>query len=101
MGRDCERLVTLTCSFEMCRYACTQGLYESVMGKNPSMFKGATCPVERVSWCEAVLFCNRLSEQQSLEPVYTLPEPFQNEKDWSKKVVWNKDANGYRLPTEA
>ena len=55
--------VTLSRGFEMCRYLCTQGLYEKVMGKNPSYFKGSTRPVEEVSWCDAVLFCNRLSEQ--------------------------------------
>ena len=31
-----QHRVTLTHGFEMCRYACTQGLYESAMGTNPS-----------------------------------------------------------------
>ena len=93
--------VTLTKGFRMCMYLCTQGLYESVMGNNPSTFKGSTRPVEEVSWCDAVLFCNRLSTQEGLEPVYELPQPFQNDDDWSKGVKWNQEANGYRLPTEA
>ena len=38
---------------------------------------------------------------EGLEPVYVLPEPFENDNDWSKKVTWKKDANGYRLPIEA
>lgn len=93
--------VTLTKSFWMGKYPCTQDLYEVVMGKNPSDFKGSNRPVENVSWCDAVLFCNKLSEMEGLEPVYVLPEPFENDDDWSKKVKWKKDANGYRLPTEA
>ena len=93
--------VTLTKSFWMGKYPCTQGLYESVMGANPSNFEGSTRPVEKVSWCDAVLFCNKLSELEGLEPVYVLPQPFKNDDDWSKKVKWKKDANGYRLPTEA
>ena len=83
------------------RYVCTQGLYEAVMGENPSEFTDATRPVENVSWCDAVLFCNKLSELEGLEPCYELPEPFENDEEWSKKVRWKKDANGYRLPTEA
>ena len=103
-ARDSEKPrheVTLTQNVEMCVYECTQGLYESVMGTNPSLFKGSILPVENVSWCDAVLFCNKLSEMEGLEPVYVLPQPFSNDDDWSKKVKWNQNANGYRLPTEA
>ena len=101
---DCEKprhQVTLTRGFEMCTYLCTQALYESVMGTNPSGLKGATRPVEDVSWCDAVLFCNKLSVLQGLRPVYILSETVQNDDDWSMNVVWKKEANGYRLPTEA
>ena len=96
-----QHKVTLTKGMLVCKYACTQGLYEKVMSENPSDFKGSTKPVENVSWCDAVLFCNKLSEMEGLEPVYVLPEPFENDNDWSQKVKWNQDANGYRLPTEA
>ena len=105
--------VTLTKGMLVSKYACTQGLYEKVMGENPSDFNGSTRPVECVSWCDAVLFCNKLSELEGLEPVYVLPEGFeeacrnQSERnddtvnDLSRKVIWYQGSNGYRLPTEA
>lgn len=69
----------------------TQELYESVMDKNPSGFKEEkNLPVEQVSWYDAVEFCNRLSKQAGLEPAYSIDRSF---------VEWNRNANGYRLPT--
>ena len=46
--------VTLSRGMSVCAYACTQALYEKVMGKNPSHHKGSARPVEEVSWCDAV-----------------------------------------------
>ncbi|MEC7986327.1 MAG: formylglycine-generating enzyme family protein [Myxococcota bacterium] len=86
-------------AFQMGRYLCTQSLYASVMGENPSHFRGATRPVERVSWCDAILFCNKLSVREGREPCYAFSEPFENDDDWSTAVMWNREANGYRLPT--
>ena len=64
--------VKLSRGFLICKYPVTQILYDSIMGENPSDFEGSTRPVEHVSWCDAVLFCNKLSEKEGLEPVYTL-----------------------------
>jgi len=71
------------------------------MGENPSHFKGAMRPVESVSWCRVLQFCNKLSVLKGLEPCYELPLPFEEDKAWILGVRWRKDANGYRLPTEA
>jgi formylglycine-generating enzyme required for sulfatase activity len=62
--------------FWMGQYAVTQAQYEAVMGENPSRFKGAHRPVERVSWCDAVAFCDRLSAQTGRQ--YRLP----SEAEW-------------------
>lgn len=68
----------------------TQKLYESIMGKNPSVFKGENNPVENVSWYDAVEFCNLLSKKIGYEPVYTIN---------GSSVTWNENANGFRLST--
>ena len=83
--------VTLS-TFDMMNTEVPQWLYEAVMGRNPSYYKGTNKPVERVSWYDAIDFCNKLSEMQGLTPCYT-----KNGDEWE----CNFKANGYRLPTEA
>ena len=62
-------------------------------------------PAIFMNWYEAILFCNWLSRKDKLEPVYMLDEQAvrrSGEGDhFSTRVVWNKKANGYRLPTIA
>jgi formylglycine-generating enzyme required for sulfatase activity len=70
----------------------TQQQWEGIMGDNPSQSKGNNLPVERVSWYDAVKFCNAASLVDGLDPVYEIKE---------KQVTCNFKANGYRLPTEA
>lgn len=55
--------VTLTRGFYMGETQVTQAQWQAVMGENPSQFKGATQPVECVSWYDAVKFCAKLSEK--------------------------------------
>ena len=105
--------------FVMGQYEVTQQLYFAVMGKNPSGFKTGTeneepkeggLPVETVSWYDAVVFCNKLSQLMGLEPVYSKDDKTDTSQ-WgdvltSSNDEWNKiecnwNANGYRLPTEA
>lgn len=44
------------------KYPVTQELYEEVMKKNPSHFKGKHRPVEQVSWDEAQVFLKKLND---------------------------------------
>jgi formylglycine-generating enzyme required for sulfatase activity len=63
-------------AFSMGQYAVTQTQYESVMGQNPSNFKGAKRPVERVLWDDAQKFCEKLSRKTGR--TYRLP----SEAEW-------------------
>lgn len=95
MSREDEQLhqVTLTRDFFIGRYEVTQAFYEEVMGTNPSYNDVCPeCPVEMITWREALLFCNALSLKAGLQPVYTLR---------GDAVSQDLDANGYRLPLEA
>ena len=67
----------------------TQALWAAVMGENPSAFKGAQRPVERVSWGACVVFVNALSRRLGLTPAY-------DKGDNDAQLV--KGASGFRLP---
>ena len=71
-------------SFYMGKYELTQVQYQAIMrrnpfnfmGRNPSYFKGDNRPVERVSWNNAVEFCEKLSQKTGKK--YRLP----SEAEW-------------------
>ena len=123
--------VTLS-SFYIGKYEVTQEEFESLMTgnqngiePNPSTFQGDTKPpaegevqgrrpVERVSWYDAIVYCNLLSIKEGLTPCYTIKSSTdpaawgtsptstgaKDYEDW-ESVTCNFDADGYRLPTEA
>ena len=123
--------VTLS-SFWISKYEVTQEEFVSVMTgntngieANPSYFQGDTelpakgevqerRPVEKVSWYDAIVYCNLLSIKEGLTPCYTI-KSFTDPADWGtsptstgaedyddwKSVTCDFNANGYRLPTEA
>jgi formylglycine-generating enzyme required for sulfatase activity len=60
--------------------------------RNPGFAQTDDHPVVNVSWNEAVVFCNLLSEMQGLRPYYHLID---------SGTVVPQGGTGYRLPTEA
>jgi formylglycine-generating enzyme required for sulfatase activity len=108
-SNETEHSVTLT-GFKMSKHQVTQAQYEAVTGNNPSSFKSpvapetstANRPVE-MAWYDAVEFCNKLSTQEGLTPVYTITgrTPATGYPITDATVTPNWSANGYRLPTEA
>jgi len=56
--------VTLTKGFYLGKYEVTQAQYQAIMGSNPSRStKAPNCPVDRVSWADALKFCEKLAEK--------------------------------------
>ncbi|MEL6348391.1 MAG: SUMF1/EgtB/PvdO family nonheme iron enzyme [Myxococcota bacterium] len=90
------RVVQITRPFLIGRTEVTQELWKKVTGDNPSDFDacGPDCPVEQISWLDAVIFANQLSEREGLDGCYVIA---------GDRVSWPQglDCNGYRLPTEA
>ena len=65
------------------------------MGTNPSSSRGPNLPVDTVSWFDAIEYCNRRTQREGLTLAYTI-----NGTGDSRTVTWNRNVNGYRLPTE-
>ena len=97
-------------NYKMSKTEITQKFYESIMGVNPSHFKGENNPVEMVSWYDAIYFCNKLSEKCGYTPVYSVNgttdvtkwnyTPHQ-ENEIYEEITQNRSADGFRLPTDA
>ncbi|MDP3177680.1 MAG: SUMF1/EgtB/PvdO family nonheme iron enzyme, partial [Spirochaetaceae bacterium] len=91
-------------SFTISKYEITQAQYSTVIGREPSYFTGNVArPVERVTWYEAVEFCNELSRLENLDMVYTISgrTPATGYPITSASVAADWSKGGYRLPTEA
>jgi formylglycine-generating enzyme required for sulfatase activity len=54
--------VTFRKPFALAKYEVTQELYAAVTGKDPSKWRGPRNSVEKVSWHEAVAFCEKVTE---------------------------------------
>jgi len=125
--------VTLT-SFYMGKYEVTQAQWQTVMGTtiqqqqtlayndntemkeyfqpSTNYGRGDNYPMYCVSWCDALVFCNKLSILEGLTPAYRIsgstdPNTWNTNHalDWDA-AAWNAaevvaGSTGYRLPTEA
>jgi formylglycine-generating enzyme required for sulfatase activity len=59
-----QHQVTLSKGFWMLETEVTQGMWESVMGNNPSRFEGAKLPVESVSWNDCQGYVKKLNDMK-------------------------------------
>jgi formylglycine-generating enzyme required for sulfatase activity len=92
---DTVHQVTVS-AFAMQETPVTQEQYLAVMGVNPAYSVGdLTRPVETVSWYDAVLYCNALSNLSGLDTCYTYTSADASD------AVCDFAKQGYRLPTEA
>lgn len=98
-GDEVEHEVTLTRDFLLLSTEVTQSSFEAVMGYNPAFFAGCPdCAIEHVSWHEAAMFCNAMSDLARLERCYTCIAEVCSQ---SERYPSPYECPGYRLPTEA
>jgi len=102
---ETQHSVTLTIDFEIMTHEVTQAEFQALMTYNPSYYDtecGADCPVEQVSWHEALEYANRLSTQKGLARCFDCTGT-QPDFTCALKAEYAKpqDCPGYRLPTEA
>ena len=66
LDNETRHRVTLTKGFWMAKTETTQGQWESVMGDNPSQFKGMDLPVETVNWDDVQGWLGKMNERHPL-----------------------------------
>ncbi len=78
--------------FRMAVNEVTQADWRRVMGSVPSKKQQDNLPVYSITWYDAIEYCNALSRMEGLQPCYSI---------YGDDTMWDRNANGYRLPTEA
>ena len=118
------RSITITDMY-VCDHEVTRGEFKEVMGTDPSTANAydkdgnkltgdavLNNPVNCVSWYAAIAYCNKLSLKENLTPCYSVSGvtdwenleyssiPTSSNSTWDE-LTYDKEADGYRLPTEA
>jgi formylglycine-generating enzyme required for sulfatase activity len=83
----------------------TQGEYCAMTGKFVVSYNRYTAdlelPVENLTFCDAIIYCNARSASDGLQPVYSYSTPHYNgERCVGFDALWaDTSRNGYRLPS--
>ncbi|NLF43567.1 MAG: SUMF1/EgtB/PvdO family nonheme iron enzyme, partial [Bacteroidales bacterium] len=62
--KDLSKANTVEANFYLGMTEVSQKEYETLMGFNPSGFIGENLPVENLTWYDAAMYCNKLSEKE-------------------------------------
>ena len=103
----------ITRPYRMSQHEITRAQFAAMLITDPShppYSSGTDDPVQMVNWYHAIAFCNKLSIDEGLTPVYSVTGidfstltyagiPTEAHVDWNDATA-NWDADGYRLPTE-
>ena len=109
----------------VCDHEVTRGEFKELMGTDPSTASAydkdgnkltgdavLNNPVNYVNWYAAIAYCNKLSLKENLTPCYSVSGvtdwenlaysliPTSSNSTWDE-LTYDKEADGYRLPTEA
>jgi len=77
---EAQHQVTLSRGFWILETPVTQAMWESVMGDNPSCYKGARLPVENISWYDCLAYIQNLNDMSTAIPGLRLLAP--TEAEW-------------------
>ncbi|WP_179952698.1 formylglycine-generating enzyme family protein [Cohnella abietis] len=92
--RTKRKWVSVIKPFQLAQYPVTMELYYAITNKSQlALGENNKQPVVNISWNEAVIFCNLLSEKAGFKECYSFSNQGETICDW--------EANGYRLPSEA
>lgn len=81
-------------TFHLARYPVTVDLYNAITKKTTKSPEENHKPIVNISWRDAISFCNLLSQKDGLKDAYVI-------NDDGEHIIWDRESNGYRLPTEA
>lgn len=84
--------IVISKPFLMSVFEISQFTWKSISEPNTYFKNSRTKPVSNISWIEAIEFCNKLSLLWELTPAYEIN---------GDEVIFDTEANGWRLPTEA
>src|SRR5687767_6746161 len=99
-------------AFEIATTVVTVEQWNALLGTETKPSE-ADFPKTEVSWRQAVSFCNEMSLRAGFTPTYTITTidpPARGRPTWAPHyepapddwcVTWHREANGYRLPTDA
>ncbi len=82
---EAQTTVEIKTSFYMGKFEVTNAQWKAVMGTKQHTgrsYKGANCPVEEVTWNEAVRFCKKLATMEGL-PIGSYRLPKENEWEYA------------------
>ena len=89
--------VTISKPFWIGKYEVTQKEYKTLIGNNPSYFKGDSSPVE-VNWNDAVKFCEKLTASE--RKAGRLPSGYEyrlpTEAEWEYAARGGSESKGYK-----
>ncbi len=95
LGRDADEAlttVTLNGAVQIEAYEVTQNEWTAMGMVNESEYAGGNTPVTNLTWYQALEYCNLRSAADGLDAAYEID---------GYSVSWNREADGWRLPTEA
>ena len=91
---EVQHRATLKRDFFIGQTEVTQAQWKAVMNNNPSRFKGDDLPVEKVSWNDAMSFCEKLNKSGKAPKGWKFSLP--TETQWEYAARGGKKSKGYK-----